>query len=137
LHDLRPEFVLKADDDGRDVIRQGDIFAVEPYIAYTRAMLKDGGAIFSKRSSLYGTAHTATDVATMPDGRIFGRGFLRHEPGIIGESWRERDHVRRRILDGKTWARIMPNTVPRGTRGTIGARDVSAPRAWTIGGKVD
>lgn len=59
---------------------------------------------------LLGTAHTATMVATMPDGMQYARGCLYHEPEIIGER-RQRDHARR-PLPGNRWYLITRNTVP-------------------------
>ena len=61
-------------------------------------------------TALYGTAHTATEVATLPDGRQYARGAMYHEPAVIGEVWRERDHARRPL--GKQWHLIARNTVP-------------------------
>ena len=60
---------------------------------------------------LLGTAHTATEVATMPNGIQYARGVMYHEPAIIGETWRRRDHARR-PLSGKTWFIVARNTVP-------------------------
>lgn len=63
-------------------------------------------------TALYGTAHTATEVCTLPDGRQYARGTMYHEPAVIGEVWRERDHARRKLGDGKTWHLVARNTVP-------------------------
>lgn len=60
-------------------------------------------------SALYGTAHTATEVATLPDGRQFARGVLYHEPAVIGQT-RARDHARRPL--GRQWHLVARNTVP-------------------------
>lgn len=60
-------------------------------------------------SALYGTAHTATEVATLPDGRQYARGVMYHEPAIIGDR-RNADHARQTL--GKQWHLITRNTVP-------------------------
>lgn len=60
-------------------------------------------------SALYGTAHTATEVATLPDGRQFARGTMYHDPAVIGEN-RTADHRRQSL--GKRWHLIARNTVP-------------------------
>jgi hypothetical protein len=65
--------------------------------------------------ALYGTAHTATEVATLPDGRQYARGVMYHEPAVIGER-RERDHARRPL--GKQWHLVARNTVPVQGQGT-------------------
>lgn len=61
--------------------------------------------------SLLGTSHTATHVVTMPDGTQYARGTMYHDPALMGEA-RERDHVRRKLGDGKTFHLIVKNTVP-------------------------
>lgn len=61
--------------------------------------------------SLLGTSHTATHVVTMPDGSQYVRGTMYHDPALMGEN-RERDHVRCKLGDGKTWYLIAKNTVP-------------------------
>ena len=59
---------------------------------------------------LLGTAHTATEVATMPNGLQYARGCLYHEPAVIGDR-RRADHARR-PLSGSTWYLVARNTVP-------------------------
>ena len=123
---LKPEPVLLAEQMERAVTRQGDIFAVETSLT-TRALTKQG-AVYEKRlytdtpswwgqranrvqtAQLLGTNHCATEVARLPGGITLARGSLYHDP--IG---RRRDHVRRRIGDGKTWHIIVKNTVPNTT----------------------
>lgn len=61
-------------------------------------------------SALYGTAHTATEVATLPNGQQFARGTLYHEPALIGQRWRQRDHARQPL--GNRWHLVARNTVP-------------------------
>ncbi|ORW34692.1 hypothetical protein AWB88_02810 [Mycobacterium paraense] len=60
---------------------------------------------------LYGTAHTATEVATLPDGTQLARGCIFHEPTLIGER-RPADHARRKLGDGRSWGVVVRNTVP-------------------------
>ena len=64
-------------------------------------------------ASLLGTAHTATEVATLPDGTVYARGCMYHEPSLEPGRDGQRDHRRQKIADGKTWALIVRNTVPR------------------------
>jgi hypothetical protein len=61
-------------------------------------------------TALLGTAHTATEVATLPNGLQYARGCLYHEPGIIGDR-RRADHARR-PLPGRAWYLVARNTVP-------------------------
>lgn len=61
--------------------------------------------------SIYGTSHTMSEVAVLPDGTTFGRGSMYHEPSLIGEN-RAADHARRKMGDGKTWGVIVRNSVP-------------------------
>lgn len=62
-------------------------------------------------ASLMGTAHTATEVATMPNGMQYARGCFYHEPAIINDR-RPADHTRRRLGNGRIWHLITKNTVP-------------------------
>lgn len=62
--------------------------------------------------AVYGTAHTATEVAILPSGTTYVRGTMRHVPEIAGER-RERDHVALPLGDGNTWYLAICNTVPR------------------------
>ncbi|QBP33375.1 hypothetical protein SEA_BRUTONGASTER_161 [Gordonia phage BrutonGaster] len=189
---LKPEAVLTAEDMGREVTRQGDMFAIPTEI--TTAQIKRMGGVITKRKGpvrdwvendynfkmlddtdfvpaveavdftgdwshwlsqqgknygrhwlwqimpttritkpkhrreieqatgtpLYGTAHTATEVATLPDGTMLARGSMYHHPWIAGDMWREPDHARRKMGNGKAWHLIARNTVP--TRESIAAR---------------
>lgn len=100
---LKPAVVSFAERNGRDVRRQGDIFAIET--SFTTRDLRQRGATFSKRAYLIGTNHTATQVATLPDGTTFARGCLYHEP-----ERRRPDHSRIKVPSG--WGLIAKNTVP-------------------------
>lgn len=121
---LAPPSVKMARDLGKEVIRQGDLFAIPMDVdtreltaqgaryKQRRVIMRAGGVEGNRRvvaTSLWGTAHTATEVATMPDGRQFARGTLYHDPAIIGER-RPADHRRRPL--GKQWHLIARNTVP-------------------------
>lgn len=65
----------------------------------------------TRRRGLYGTAHTATELAYLPDGTMFARGTIRHDPArVLGES-RDPDH-HRLPLPGENWWLIARNTVP-------------------------
>ena len=103
---LKPEPVLMAEQLGRTITRQGDIFAIE-VPTKTRRELKAEGATFEKMGELLGTNHVATEVARMPDGTTLARGTMHHKP-----PWRRPDHIRAKLTDGKTWHVIVKNTVP-------------------------
>lgn len=117
---LKPPSVIAAEAEGLEVVRQGDMFAIPTKL--TRAdILKMGGVIKEwddnpnviyrdKSRPLYGTAHTATKVATLPDGTHLAKGKLLHRPHIIGEG-RQADH-RDRDLPGRMWYVITKNTTP-------------------------
>lgn len=107
LDALAPRAVHAALAQGRKVVRQGDIFAV-PTSLSTRDVKQRTRSQLVKGAHLLGTNHTATEVAAK--GRlVYARGTLRHDPG----AWREPDHARRKMGDGKTWHLIVQNTVPR------------------------
>lgn len=132
---LKPEAVVYAESIGREVQRQGDIFAIPMPSVTLQQLKKDGGEHVRRatevvertwwpqrgrggsrtvrvRESLHqahvlGTNHEATEVVRMPDGRVYGRGALTHSP-----SDREPDH--KRVSLGKTWHLLVKNTVPIG-----------------------
>lgn len=117
---LKPDPVKLAEQMGRDITRQGDIFAVPTRM--DRKALKAQGARLEKRwvpaeagpvhlPYILGTNHTATEVAYLPGGLTLARGVLYHDP-----SGRRRDHARRRLGDGKTWHIVVKNTVPTSGR---------------------
>ena len=128
---LKPEPVVLAERMGREVTRQGDIFAIEAP-TWTDERLLAAGAVIEERKithaprvfrtwdgttwqraaeihagQLLGTNHTADVVARMPDGTTLARGIIHHDP--IG---RDADHVDRRLGDAETWHVIVKNTVP-------------------------
>jgi hypothetical protein len=60
--------------------------------------------------SIYGTAHTATEVCVTKEGRVYVRGTAHHDPPIIGEQ-RQPDHINKTL--GPNWHLAVRNTVPR------------------------
>lgn len=107
---LAPRIVHAAMAQGREVTRQGDIFAI-PTELDTRSIRKRARSI-TKHGNLHGTNHVATEVARCANGVTYARGLLYHVP----EAWRAPDHARRKMQDGKTWHLIVRNTVPRLSR---------------------
>jgi hypothetical protein len=107
LDALAPRIVHAALAQGREVERQGDIFAIPTKL--DRATLRKRGAVFhgGRSIDLLDTNHVATEVAVVR-GAVYARGCLYHDPGF-----RARDHARRKMGDGKTWHLIVRNTVPR------------------------
>jgi hypothetical protein len=101
---LKPEPVRIAEQLGRAVKRQGDVFAV-PTELDTRT-LRQMGAARSKSEFILGVNHRATEVAVTPDGLTFIRGTITHDPG----QWRDPDH--KRVSVGKAWHLAVKNTVP-------------------------
>lgn len=128
---LKPREVLDAESAGLTPRRQGDIFAIPT--AYTTRELKSRGELV-KRPHVLGTNHTASEVIETTEG-TYARGILRHDPG----QWRDPDHARVRMGDGRTWHRLVKNTVPGdgGSSGNMTARQSGQSRAWTMGGQVD
>jgi hypothetical protein len=102
--DLKPDAVKVAEQMGRTVQRQGDIFAIE-LRGLTKRALRTRGARFEKRGNLLNTNHEATEVAYLPNGTTLVRGTLWHNP-----QWRGPDH--KRVTVGKSWHLTVKNTVP-------------------------
>lgn len=128
---LKPDAVKLAESMGREVKRQGDIFAI-PMPGLTLAQLRaDGGTarrrvapieevtVWGRRTSrtvrrrvtehlahILDTNHEATEVVDMPNGQTYARGALVHEPGAN----RRPDHVRLSL--GRDWHLVVKNTVP-------------------------
>jgi hypothetical protein len=120
LQALKPPEVTAAEEGGRTVTRQGDVFAV-PEDVPTR--LLPGPT--RRGDYLLGLTHTASEVRTGHDGVTYARGILRHAPG----HGRRPEHVRQPMGDRKTWHRIVRNTVPVDHRGQ--------QRSWSLAGNVD
>lgn len=154
---LKPAEVLAAEahpllsENGEplEVLRQGDVFAIPT--TYTERELGQIAVMFdspegkvrtrlrSKHGSgafILSTNHTATRVIVTRDG-YYGQGVMYHDPG----GWRQPDHRRVKLGDGKTWYRLVKNTVPIARTGmTHRAANVNQSgqsRAWTLGGMVD
>jgi hypothetical protein len=104
LEALKPDAVRLAEGMGREVKRQGDIFAI-PLPTTDRRALRKAGARFEKRGNLFNTNHEATEVAYLPDGTTVVRGVLYHAP-----QWRRPDHARVRL--GDVWHVVQKNLVP-------------------------
>lgn len=101
--DLKPATVKTAEALGRDVKRQGDIYAV-PVPTVTTASLTKAGATRTKRGVIFGTNHVATETASV--GRLtYARGTISHAP-----EGRRPDH--KRLTIGKEWHLLVKNTVP-------------------------
>ena len=86
---------------------------------------------------LLGTNHVATEQITTLDGDTYARGMLRHRP-----ERRDPDHRMIKLGDGRSWYRILKNTVPLATTrrrntGVFGPQQSGQSRAWTLGGQVD
>jgi hypothetical protein len=60
--------------------------------------------------SIYGTAHTASEVVVTKNGRVYCRGTAHHDPAVIGEQ-RRPDHQDKTL--GDKWHLAVRNTVPR------------------------
>ena len=118
---LKPDPVKMAEQMGRRVSRQGDIFAI-PTRLETKALKAMGARIVRRRKPperwkaqdlpyILKTNHTATEVAYLPNGVTMARGVLYHHPMD-----REQDHARRKMGDGSAWHIVIKNTVPTAGR---------------------
>ena len=106
---LMPPPVVYAKALGREVIRQGDIFAIR-----SEVLTKDLTRPTKKWEHIHGTNHVATDTRYHL-GRTFIRGTLRHNP-----AGRRPDHVMKKL--GNTWWEAHRNT---------------AKKSWQVLGRVD
>jgi hypothetical protein len=102
---LKPATVKAAEELGREVKRQGDVYAV-PVPSITKRELTKQGATFAKADFILGVNHRATEVARLTSGMTLVRGTLTHDPG----RWRSPDH--RRVTVGKQWHVVIKNLVP-------------------------
>lgn len=117
---LKPTAVKLAEQMGRDVKRQGDIFAVPMPTLDVRDLKKRGtyarmpkrGTVDPRRGEtadvpyLLNTNHAASEVVVI-DGQTYARGMMTHVP-----AWRAPDHKRLKL--GQEWHLIVKNTVPIG-----------------------
>ena len=104
LATLKPRTVKLAEQMGREVKRQGDIFAVPIVNLDTRKLSKQAASRI-KMGHVFNTNHVVTEQMVMPDGTVYARGTLRHAP-----EFRRPDHAR--VTIGKEWHLILKNTVP-------------------------
>jgi hypothetical protein len=118
---LKPKSVLEALESGVPVKRQGDVFAIKAGL--TKRQLSSRGAKFTTGMDLshtdtnnprpeiqiYGTAHTASHLAKMPDGLMLAKGTVWHNPFIRGDH-RGPDHAPCDL--GRGWWWLTKNTVP-------------------------
>lgn len=102
---LKPDAVRLAEQVGREVKRQGDVFAIET--RFTKRDLRKLGATFTKQANILGTNHAASEVALLKDGTTLVRGTLKHVP-----EFRNPDH--KRVTLGKGYFVVAKNTVPVG-----------------------
>jgi hypothetical protein len=63
--------------------------------------------------SIFGTAHTATEVARAANGVTYFRGTMRHDRTVESGGRGARDHAPVKLADG-VWYLAVRNTVPRG-----------------------
>ena len=133
LETLKPQAVKLAEQAGREVKRQGDIFAI-PMPGVTLRELKKQGGVHVKRPrfivpstgelwsedyggtesgvwsgprpNLLGTNHEATEIVLL-GGQTYARGTITHNP-----AGRRPDHKRTPL--GREWHMILKNTVPLG-----------------------
>lgn len=182
---LKPQEVKDAEAMGLNVVRQGDVFAIESHLRpgtlkalgaerppldqreldalalmrkrHDEAVAHNAEAILDTLAGkkgafteepgevpermpgmgkterwVLGVNHTGTDVLVSPAGTTWAKGTLKHKR--VSWTWQGAfaglpEHKRVKLGDGKTWFRVVKNTVPVGADGTS--------RAWTIGGGVD
>lgn len=106
IETLKPSAVKLAEEAGREVKRQGDIFAV-PMPGVTLRELKAQSGRHEKRGNLLGTNHAATEVVYVGK-QTYARGTIRHVP-----EFRRPDH--KALTIGRDWHLILKNTVPVGS----------------------
>lgn len=167
---LAPAPVKAAQAAGLDVRRQGDIFAI-PTSLTTRELKSRAAEQTTTRyehvadsmwaevptelrhaavwehvpypvkslrmAPLLATNHVATEQVRTVDGDVYARGLLYHRP-----DFRQPDHARIKLGDGRTWYRIVKNTVPVANSRTantpmFNVQQSGQSRAWTLGGAVD
>ncbi len=108
---LAPRLVHAAIAQERNVLRQGDMFAV-PTSLTTRDVRLRSGRPLRRMEGVFGTDHLATEQYVCKAGVTYARGFLHHRP--FG---RRPDHAS--CFLGKDWHLIVPNAVPRRRAGAM------------------
>jgi hypothetical protein len=126
LETLKPPEVTEAEAAGVAVQRQGDVFAIPLETTTRRVRAEAVNHEISHAAYVLSVNHTATESVITADGRTLARGILRHRPREYG---RRPEHRNVKMGDGKTWHRLVKNTVPMDSRGRS--------RAWAMGGNVD
>lgn len=111
---LKPEIVKRAEAEGRQILRQGDVFAVSAD-AQTRQLPGPS----KHMTFVLDVNHQVTEMRQL-SGLTYGRGFMRHRP----RDGRPPEHQTLKLGNGKTWYLLVRNTMPEG-------------RSWSIGGYVD
>jgi hypothetical protein len=119
LEALKPAQVKQAEAAGAEILRQGDVFAIPT--SWATRLFTHNHAGRKRGAYVLNVNHTATESAVLPAGDVFARGILRHRPR---EPWRNPEHRRVKLGDGKQWYRLVKNTVPEG-------------RSWSMAGNVD
>jgi hypothetical protein len=109
---LKPASVKRALQRGTAVERQGDIFAI--HSSLTEADLRKMGASFYKGAHfrIYGTAHTAPELARLHNNMMLAKGRLIHSPWLLRGGRVEGDHRDRPLGDQMSWWWLTRNTVP-------------------------
>lgn len=114
---LKPQTVRLAELEGKRIVRQGDIFAVETDLTtrQVKALVRPEDMLpgvphsinehITKMGNLLGTNHKVTEQVVLPSGAVLARGILHHKP-----PFRDPDHRRQWL--GKKWHVIVKNTVP-------------------------
>jgi len=118
---LAPPIVHAAIAQGRDVKRQGDMFAIPTELKTKEVRLLTGSAI-RKMQGIFGTDHLVTESVVGKNRVTYGRGFIHHRP--VG---RRPDH-RSCHLD-KVWHLMVPNAVPRRRRGANAQTGTQTPES--------
>lgn len=101
---LSPRIVHAAVAQGREVKRQGDMFAI-PTALTVRDLKKRYRRPVVRLQGVFGTDHVVTEQIVGDKGVTYARGTIHHRPGGLA------DH--RRVSLGKEWHLMVPNTVPR------------------------
>jgi hypothetical protein len=106
---LSPPIVHAAVAQGREVKRQGDMFAI-PTGLTTKDIKERTGAPIEKMKGVLGTDHVASESIVGKGRATYARGYLHHRPTM-----RRSDHQSVKL--GKEWHLMVPNAVPRRRRG--------------------
>lgn len=105
---LKPDVVRLAENMGREVRRQGDIFVVkmsEDFNGKVARLLDTSGIWIRTQQHILHTNHMGKRVIEL-DGQTYVSGKLIHQPG-----WRRPDH--RDVLLDNGWWLAKKNTVPK------------------------